>query len=103
LTVTNTGKITGQEIVQVYISDNESSLPRPVKELKAFTKVSLAAGESKTVTLKLDREALGFYDDRAGHWIAEKGVFTVHAAASSSDLKLKGSVELEKNLTWTGL
>ncbi|KAF5363750.1 hypothetical protein D9756_000198 [Leucocoprinus leucothites] len=103
LKVTNTGNISGQEIVQVYISDDQSSLPRPVKELKAFTKVSLAGGENKVVTLDLDREALGFYDDRAGHWIAEKGVFTVHVAASSSDLKLKGAVELRKTLTWNGL
>ncbi|KXN92304.1 putative beta-glucosidase I [Leucoagaricus sp. SymC.cos] len=103
LTVTNTGNVGGREIVQVYISDDQSSLPRPVKELKAFTKVSLASGESKNVTLELDREALGFYDDRAGHWIAEKGVFTVHVAASSSDLRLKGIVELGKTFTWTGL
>ncbi|KAJ3574795.1 hypothetical protein NP233_g1525 [Leucocoprinus birnbaumii] len=103
LTVTNTGNTAGREIVQVYISDDQSSLPRPVKELKAFTKVALASGESKTVILQLDREAFGFYDDRAGHWIAEKGVFTVHVAASSSDLRLKGSVELSKTFTWNGL
>lgn len=102
-TVTNTGSIDGREIVQVYISDAQASLPRPVKELKAFTKVTLAAGESKTVTLDLDRDALGFYDDRAAHWIAERGVFTVHVAASSSDLRLKGTIELKQTLTWTGL
>jgi beta-glucosidase len=103
VTITNTGNVAGREIAQVYISDDQSSLPRPVKELKAFTKVSLAHGESKTVTLAFDREALGFYDDRAGHWIAEKGVFVIHVAASSSDLRLKGSIELKRTLTWNGL
>ncbi|KAF9448233.1 glycoside hydrolase family 3 protein [Macrolepiota fuliginosa MF-IS2] len=102
-TITNTGHINGREIAQVYISDTQASLPRPVKELKAFTKVTLAPGEGKSVTLDLDKEALGFYDDRAAQWIAEKGTFTVHVAASSSDLRLEGSIELRKTLTWIGL
>ncbi len=102
-TVTNTGNVDGREIAQVYISDSQASLPRPVKELKAFTKVTLTAGKSETVTLDLDREAFAFYDDRAAHWIAEAGEFVVHVAASSSDLRLTGSVKLEKTLNWTGL
>lgn len=101
--ITNTGNTDGREIAQVYISDKDASLPRPVKELKAFTKVSLAVGESKAVTLHLDREALGFYDDRAGHWIAEKGEFTVRVGASSNDLKLTETIELGRTLTWNGL
>jgi beta-glucosidase len=102
--ISNTGMVDGREIVQVYIRDEKSSLPRPLKELKAFTKVLVRSGQSKVVSLQLDREALGFYDDRAKHWIAEKGVFVVHVAASSDDeCALEAAVELKHDITWKGL
>lgn len=103
LEVENTGKVQGSEVVQVYISDPESSLPRPVKELKGFTKVALEAGEKKTVSVSLDREAVGFYDDRRGSWVAEKGKFEMVVAASSVDVRLTGELSLERSCTWTGL
>ena len=102
-TITNTGEVTGREVAQVYIADPQSSLPRPVKELKGFSKVSLAAGESKQVTIKLGRDAISFYDDRQMAWVAEKGTFEVLVAASASDVRLLGEVVLEKGFTWTGL
>ena len=73
--VKNTGSRAGAEVVQLYINDVKSSLPRPVKELKTFQKVYLQPGESKDVTLTIDKSALSFYDDRVGEWVAEPGEF----------------------------
>ncbi|KAF7975113.1 hypothetical protein HWV62_10399 [Athelia sp. TMB] len=101
--IENTGNVVGAEVAQVYIADPQSSLPRPPKELKGFTKVELKPGEKKEVTVKLGRDAISFYDDRAMHWVAEKGTFEVLVAASSEDVKLKGETVLEKGFTWTGL
>lgn len=87
IAVKNTGKTDGAEIVQLYISDLQSSLPRPVKELKGFEKIFLKAGEEKTVTLIIDRSALSFFDDKKHEWIAEPGVFKAIIGASSTDIK----------------
>ncbi len=73
--IRNTGLREGQEIVQLYIADKKSSLPRPVKELKAFDKVRLAPGETATVTFTIDAEALSFFDDAKHEWVAEPGKF----------------------------
>ncbi|KAJ7780939.1 glycoside hydrolase family 3 protein [Mycena metata] len=99
----NTSSVPGREVAQVYIADPQASLPRPRKELKGFIKVSLQAGETRSVTMDLNREALGFYDERRGCWVAEKGAFEVLVGASSADVRLKGKVELDVDLTWTGL
>jgi len=72
--VKNTGKREGSEVVQLYISDLKSSLPRPIKELKEFDKVSLKAGEEKTVTFTIDKTALSFFDDKKHDWVAEPGL-----------------------------
>ncbi|KAH7877108.1 glycoside hydrolase family 3 protein [Lentinula edodes] len=102
-TIKNTSSVYGREVAQIYIADDEASLPRPQKELKGFKKVALQAGESQSVETELDREALGFFNDRRGEWVAEKGVFSVLVGASSEDIKLKGSVELRNGLAWRGL
>ena len=73
--VTNTGSMAGAETVQLYVRDLKSSLPRPVKELKGFRKIRLLPGETKQVSITLDKSALSFYDDRAGEWVAEPGDF----------------------------
>ena len=85
--VKNTGTREGQEVVQLYISDKKSSLPRPVKELKAFQKVRLAPGEEKAVTLTVDKKALSFFDDAKHEWIAEPGKFEAVIGSSSRDIK----------------
>jgi beta-glucosidase len=85
--VKNTGAREGQEVVQLYISDKKSSLPRPIKELKGFGKVRLAPGEEKEVTLTIDRSALSFYDDTRHEWVAEPGKFEAIIAASAADIK----------------
>lgn len=87
LPVKNTGMREGQEIVQLYISDKKSSLPRPVKELKGFSKVHLAPGQEKTVTFTIDKEALSFFDDTKHEWVAEPGKFEALIGASATDIK----------------
>ncbi|KAK6980731.1 putative beta-glucosidase I [Favolaschia claudopus] len=101
--IRNTSAIFGREVAQIYIADPDSSLPRPMKELKGFHKVSLESGETKPVTVSLNREALGFYDDRQMCWVAEKGAFEILIASSSADVKLKAKVTLEETIVWTGL
>ena len=77
----------GMEVVQLYISDKKSSLPRPVKELKGFQKVKLAPGEEKAVTLTIDKKALSFFDDAKHEWVAEPGKFEAIIGSSSRDIK----------------
>ena len=85
--VTNTGAKEGSEIVELYISDLKSSLPRPVKELKGFGKVRLAPGETKSVKFEITPEDLKFFDDKKHEWVVEPGKFKAHVAASSTDIR----------------
>lgn len=85
--VKNTGTCEGQEVVQLYISDKKSSLPRPIKELKGFKKIRLAPGEEKAVTLTIDRKALSFFDDTRHEWVAEPGKFEAIIGSSSKDIR----------------
>lgn len=93
--ITNTGKRIGSEIVQLYISDLKSSLPRPVKELKGFSKIQLAPGETQEVTFLVDKQALSFFNDSRHEWVAEPGKFEAQIAASATDIKSKVTFELE--------
>jgi beta-glucosidase len=87
--IKNTGNRDGAEVVQLYINDLKSSLPRPVKELKGFKKVHLKAGEEQTVTFTVDKTALSFFDDKKHDWVAEPGDFEAIIAASATDIKDK--------------
>ncbi len=89
LTLKNTGSRAGAEVVQLYIGDLKSSLPRPPKELKAFRKVYLRPGESATVTFTISRDALCFFDDKKHEWVAEPGDFEAYIGASSTDIRTK--------------
>jgi beta-glucosidase len=75
------------EIVQLYIRDVKSRLPRPSKELQGFAKIFLEPGETKTVQLPVDRHSVGYYDTSLQSWIAEEGSFTVLVGASSADIR----------------
>jgi len=92
--VRNTGTRTGKEVVQLYIGDEKSSLPRPVKELKAFQKIDLAPGEEKTVEFKISVNDLQFFDDRKHEWVAEPGKFSAYIGASSADIRSSVGFEL---------
>lgn len=87
--VTNVGSREGAEVVQLYISDLKSSLPRPVKELKGFSKVKLAPNETKMVTFTVNKEALSFFDDAKHEWVAEPGKFEALIGSSSADIRGK--------------
>lgn len=91
--VTNTGDRAGAEVVQLYIGDEQSSLPRPVKELKGFQKVSLNPGQTQTVTFEITPGMLQYDDDAKGAWVAEPGAFTAYVGAASDDIR--GTVEFE--------
>jgi len=92
VTVTNTGKYDGKEIVELYVSDRESSVARPVKELKGFEKVFLKAGESKKVVFRLDSRAFAYYEPAIEDWFIEYGAYDILVGASSADIRLKDTV-----------
>lgn len=94
--VTNVGKVEGQEVVQLYIADVKSYLPRPVKELKGFSKVRLAPGETCDVTFTIDGDDLSFFDDQEHKWVAEPGKFVLMIGSSSRDIRSKLIFKLEK-------
>ena len=92
--LSNTGQTDGAEVVQLYVSDPECSVLRPVKELKAFKKVFLKAGESKEVTMQIKVSDLGFYDENAGHFVVEPGAFVLSAGSSSANLPIMANLEV---------
>lgn len=102
--ITNVGEVRGKEAAQVYIRELKPSVIRPLKELKAFSKVDLTPGEEAKVVLNLDKDAFKFWDDRgSGVWTASSGEFEVSVGTSSVDLPLKGIARLTQTLTWLGL
>ncbi len=90
----NTGDREGAEVAQLYVHDVAPSLPRPVKELKAFRKVALKPGEKQHVSMPLGREAFAFYDPAKHGWVAEAGDFKISIGGSSRDLRLEGAFKL---------
>lgn len=86
VTVTNTGKYEGEEVVQLYVRDEVASITRPIKELKGFEKIKLNPDESKTVTFDVKDEQLGFYNNQM-KFIVEKGDFTLMVGGNSRDLQ----------------
>ena len=94
LTVTNTGKVKGKEVIQLYVADKESSVQRPVKELKAFDKIELAPGESKEVSFTLSVRDFSYYSKVYDRWLAESGEFDILIGSSSRDIRLTGSLNL---------
>ena len=85
--VTNTGSLEGKETVQLYIQDEKSSLPRPLKELKGFKKVNIKPGETTQVSFTITPDDLKFFDDRQHAWVAEPGKFKALIGTSSADIK----------------
>ncbi len=95
VTVKNTGSMTGDEVIQLYVSDLKASVEREVKALKGFARISLEPGTSKTHVFKLDQSHLSFYDVKRRKWIAEPGEFEVLVASSSRDIHLSGKFNLK--------
>lgn len=93
--ITNTGKVTGKEIVQLYVSDEESTTIRPIKELKGFEKTELAPGETKTVTFCLNDRAFAYYNTQIQDFHVETGNFKILIGSSSRDIRLETEVYVE--------
>jgi beta-glucosidase len=96
--ITNTGKVSGKEIVQVYVHDKASKLVRPPKELKSFAKVLLEPNETKTLNFKLDFRAFAYYHPGYKQWMSEDGEFDILIGASATDIRLTETVTLRSTL-----
>jgi beta-glucosidase len=93
--VTNTGARSGAEVAQVYVGDRHASVPRPVKELKGFTKLELNPGETKHVQVTLDRRAFSYYDVKDHKWRVAPGDFEIYVARSAAENELTGKIALQ--------
>ncbi|KAI5459184.1 glycoside hydrolase superfamily [Mariannaea sp. PMI_226] len=100
LAISNIGQRAGAEIVQIYVRDEKSRLPRPEKELVAFEKVFLEVDETRHVAITLDKYAVGYYDETVPGWIAEEGVFEVLIGASSTDIRRTIKFHVKHSFTW---
>lgn len=96
--ITNTGDVDGAEVAQVYVADKESTIYRPVKELRAFKKVFVKAGESVDVELELDKRAFAYFNVNINDWHVESGEFDILVGASSRDIRLTATVNVESTV-----
>jgi len=94
--VKNVGRREGAEVAEVYVGDPHASIPRPVKELKGFAKLSLKPGESKQVSIHLDRRAFSFYDVGQKNWNTEPGLFDILIGGSSDKIQLRSTFTLTR-------
>jgi beta-glucosidase len=100
--LTNTGKREGAEVAQVYVGSKNSPVPRPAKELKGFEKVNLRPGETRRVTVTLDRRAFSFYDVATKQWRADAGEYEIFVGRSEGAIELQGKVTLSGAATAGG-
>lgn len=96
--VTNTGKMAGKEVVQLYVADKESTVIRPEKELRDFAKVELMPGETKTVSFTLGKRAFAYYNTTIHDWHVETGEFVIQIGRSSRDIVLQETVTVESTV-----
>jgi beta-glucosidase len=92
--IKNSGSLEGKEISQVYIHEDKCPVDRPYKELKGFNKINLKPGESKKVTIKLDKKAFQFYSTDKKQWTSEPGEFEILVGSSSKEIRLKGKTKM---------
>ena len=92
--VKNTGHRTGDEVVQLYVRHPKSAIVRAIKELKGYARVSLQAGQTRTVTMKLPASALAYWDEHAHGWVLEKETVRLDVGASSADIRLTTSIQV---------
>ena len=98
VTVTNTGSRAGKTVVQLYVGDRESTVLRPIRELKGFEKVELQPGESGDVTFTLDKRAFAYWNAAIHDWHVETGAFTIEVGQSSRDIEVSGEVTVESTV-----
>jgi beta-glucosidase len=92
--VKNVGNRRGLETVQLYVQDVECTVPRPLKELKGFTKVDLESGQSKDVVIELTKKDFSFWNPETKDWFFEKGAFIIQVGSSSKEIKIQKQIEL---------
>ncbi len=97
--VTNTGKVFGKEVVQLYVSDVESTVFRPVRELKGFEKIALNPGETKTVSFRLSKRAFAYWNTTLSDWHVETGAFKIQICKSSRDVVLEKEIFVESTVS----
>ena len=95
VTVRNTGNRTGAEVIQLYVSDHNTAVDMPVKELRAFQKVTLRPGESRDVKLTIGGRAFQYWDEQAGDWKTSRGKRTLQVGTASDDLPLKATFTVQ--------
>jgi beta-glucosidase len=95
LNIRNIGKVAGADVAQVYVGEHDPRVPRPRYELKAFQKVRLAPGESRTITLSLDRRSFAYWSESDHDWKVDPSTFTIYAGDSSADLPLHADLTLQ--------
>ncbi|MBE7171275.1 MAG: glycoside hydrolase family 3 C-terminal domain-containing protein [Williamsia sp.] len=96
ITVQNTGKVKGDEVVQLYVHDVEASVKRPQKELRGFSRVSLNPGQKQTIRFRVPAQKLAFYDEKIHDFVVEPGLFDVMVGSASDDIKASGQIEVLK-------
>lgn len=101
LSVKNTGDFDGKEVVQVYVGDPVSVVKKPIKELKAFKKVFIKKGETEKVLFELDKSALAYYNVSLHDWVVENGIYDIYVGASSQDIRLTNSIDIEEYMPYT--
>ena len=94
-TLKNTGSVEGKEAVQLYVGDDESTYERPIKELKAFQKISLKPGESKEVKFTLGKRDFAYWNPEIHNWHVETGSFTIYIGSSSADIRLTEKIDVK--------
>lgn len=94
VTVTNTGKVAGAEVVQVYVGENKPTVVRPIKELKAFQKVYLEPGESKTINFTLNPKEWGYWNEAQHQFVTNPGKYTIYIGSSSRNIRFKQIITL---------
>lgn len=98
ITVTNTGSFAGKEIIQLYVSDETKTVIRPEKELKGFAKIFLKPGESKNVTMTLDKRSFAWYSTKLGDWYVPTGDYKIFVGSSSRTISQMGKIHIESTV-----
>ncbi|MNP48337.1 Thermostable beta-glucosidase B [compost metagenome] len=94
LNLRNTGKVSGAEVVQVYVGNLPTKVETPEKQLAGWAKVDLKAGKQQRVNIQLDRSALSYWDEASHEWVMPKGKVQVYVGSASDDIRLTGSVNI---------
>jgi beta-glucosidase len=93
--VTNTGSRPAAEVAQLYVGEVHASVPRPVKELKGFSRVELNPGETRHVSISLDQRAFSYYDTAGKNWKVNPGQFAIYVGKSAQDVQLTGKIDIQ--------